>query len=234
MKLFVLTGAGCSAESGTGTFRDKDGLWTRFDPAKLATPKAFARCPDDVHAFYNMRRRNVLEAHPNAAHHALARLERELAKQGGNLLLCTQNVDDLHERAGAQRVVHMHGELLKARCGRCETTMRWERDLCRQDVCRSCGAQESLRPDVVWFGEMPLHLEAIQNALNTADVFAAIGTSGSVYPAAGFVAAARKRGIPTCELNMEPSDNAHLFMEAHYGAATEVVPAWTARVLSNE
>lgn len=214
------------------TFRDKGGLWTRFDPAKLATPKAFARTPDDVHAFYNMRRRNVLEARPNAAHYALARLDSELAKRGGSLFLCTQNVDDLHERAGTQRVVHMHGELLKARCGRCKATMRWERDLSRQDVCPSCGAEGGLRPDVVWFGEMPLHLEAIQDALSAADAFAAIGTSGSVYPAAGFVATARKRGIPTCELNMEPSDNAHLVTEAHHGPATEVVPAWMERVLS--
>jgi len=131
MRLFVLTGAGSSAESGTGTFRDKGGLWACFDPARLATPKAFARAPDDVHAFYNMRRRNVLEAHPNAAHYALARLGSELAKRGGSLFLCTQNVDDLHERAGAQQAVHMHGELLKVRYGCCETTMRWERGLSR-------------------------------------------------------------------------------------------------------
>jgi NAD-dependent deacetylase len=129
MNIFVLTGAGVSAESGLGTFRDKDGLWSRFDPMKLATPEAFAHSPDEVHAFYNMRRQNLLAAEPNAAHRALAHLEADLAERGGNLFLCTQNIDDLHERAGSQRVVHMHGELLKARCAACGETMPWQEDL---------------------------------------------------------------------------------------------------------
>lgn len=232
MKLFVLTGAGCSAESGLGTFRDVDGIWKRFDPLKLATPQAFARKPDEVHAFYNARRRNLQAAEPNTAHFALVRLEAELAAKSSELFLCTQNVDDLHERAGMRQVTHMHGELLKARCVHCEISTLWHNDLGREDICPSCGIAASLRPDVVWFGEMPLHMDAIHHELHSADMFVAIGTSGSVYPAAGFVEEARRKGIKTCEINIAPSDNAHLFDEAFYGPATEAVPDWVERVLS--
>jgi NAD-dependent deacetylase len=185
MKIFVLIGAGVSAESGLGTFRDKDGLWTRFDPMRLATPEAFARQPDEVHAFYNMRRRNLIEAEPNPAHYALARLEAGLRERGGNLFLCTQSIDDLHERAGSQRVTHMHGELLKARCVACEAITPWHEDLDVDTSCPSCGRVGGLRPHVVWFGEMPLFMDRIYDALLEADLFVAIGTSGSVYPAAG-------------------------------------------------
>lgn len=232
MKLFILTGAGCSAESGLGTFRDKEGLWTRFDPMKLATPQAFARDPDEVHAFYNARRRNLLAARPNAAHAALARLEAALAAKGGSLFLCTQNIDDLHERGGTRQVTHMHGELLKARCIRCEAVIPWTGDLGRQDACPSCGTTGALRPHVVWFGEMPLFMDDIADALRRADLFVAIGTSGAVYPAAGFVEDARRRGIRTCEINLEPSDTADCFDEAIYGPATEAVPAWVERLLA--
>jgi NAD-dependent deacetylase len=226
MNIFVLTGAGVSAESGLGTFRDKGGLWSRFDPMKLATPEAFARNPAEVHAFYNMRRRNLVAAQPNAAHHALARLEAGLAKRGGQLVLCTQNIDDLHERAGSGAVIHMHGELLKARCAACQTIVPWRDDLDVADTCRSCGRAGSLRPDVVWFGETPMHMEGIYAALAEADLFVAIGTSGSVYPAAGFVDAARSAGVQTCEINLEPSDTAGRFDSSRYGPATEQVPQW--------
>lgn len=226
MNVFVLTGAGVSAESGLGTFRDKGGIWSRFDPMKLATPDAFARDPHAVHEFYNMRRANLLAAQPNAAHHALARLEAGLAERGDRLVLCTQNIDDLHERAGSREVLHMHGELLKARCVRCKAVVPWREALGVADECRSCGQAGGLRPHVVWFGEMPMEMDTIYEALPEADLFVAIGTSGSVYPAAGFVDMARLQGIRTCEINLEPSDNARVFDERRYGPASETVPAW--------
>jgi NAD-dependent deacetylase len=235
MNIFVLTGAGISAESGLGTFRDKagTGIWARFDPMRLATPEAFASNPEEVHAFYNARRRNLLEAQPNPAHVALAKLEAGLAERGGRLLLCTQNIDDLHERAGSPQVTHMHGELLKARCIACVRVTPWREDLSVTDACPACGRSGVLRPDVVWFGEMPMQMDAIYDALNEADLFVALGTSGSVYPAAGFVVEARAAGIRTCEINLEPSDNARVFDEARYGPASEVVPAWVETVLTS-
>jgi NAD-dependent deacetylase len=233
MNIFVLTGAGVSAESGLGIFRDKagTGIWAKFDPMKLATPEAFEANPEEVHAFYNMRRRNLLQAEPNPAHLALARLEATLAERGGNLFLCTQNIDDLHERAGSKRVLHMHGELLKARCIWCEAVTEWRDDLGSEDACPFCSRSSGMRPHVVWFGEMPLSMDVIEAGLMGADLFVAIGTSGSVYPAAGFVAEARAAGIRTCEINLEPSDNARTFDERHYGPASEVVPAWVEAVL---
>jgi NAD-dependent deacetylase len=234
MRIFALTGAGVSAESGLGTFRDKDGtgIWARFDPMKLATPEAFARDPDAVHAFYNARRHNLLSAAPNAAHFALARLEAALEARGDRLTLVTQNIDDLHERAGSRRVVHMHGELLKARCSFCGYASPWSDDLSRASLCPDCGRAEAMRPHVVWFGEIPFEMETIAETLAEADLFVAIGTSGAVYPAAGFVAMARRRGVATCELNLDPSDNADLFDERRYGRAGEVVPAWVEEMLS--
>jgi len=225
-RIFVLTGAGVSAESGLGTFRDKkgEGIWARFDPMRLATPEAFARDPETVLAFYDARRRNLIGAAPNAAHFALARLEAALAARGGELVVVTQNIDDLHERAGSRRVVHMHGELLKARCLVCESVCDWTQDLPPSARCPGCGG--GLRPHVVWFGEMPFHMEEIAQALEHADLLAAIGTSGAVYPAAGFAAQARAFGIPTCEINLEAADNAGLFDESRYGPASAIVPAW--------
>ncbi len=231
--VFVLTGAGISAESGLGTFRDKDGqgIWARFDPMKLATPEAFARDPDNVLAFYDLRRRNLLNAKPNAAHQALARLEQALAERGGHLTLVTQNIDDLHERAGSRRVIHMHGELLKARCQHCGSVRLWPEDLSPSDVCPDCGRAGGLRPHVVWFGEMPLFMDDIDRALRKADLFVAIGTSGAVYPAAGFVAEARAHGLRTCEINLEAADNADLFDERRYGPASQTAPAWVEEFL---
>jgi NAD-dependent deacetylase len=231
--VFVLTGAGISAESGLGTFRDPGGIWARFDPMKLATPEAFLRDPGTVHAFYDMRRQNLLAAQPNAAHFALARLAEELRPRGGRVFLCTQNIDDLHERAGSPQMLHMHGELLKARCTHCGELRRWIGALSVVDACSTCGQAGSLRPDVVWFGEMPYGLDTIDAELPASDLFAAIGTSGSVYPAAGFVEIARAAGIRTCEINLAPSDNATLFDEAHYGPATEAVPRFVEAVLAH-
>ena len=231
--IFILTGAGVSAESGLGTFRDKrgEGIWARFDPMKLATPEAFARDPETVLAFYDSRRRNLINAKPNAAHFALARLEGALGALGGSLALVTQNIDDLHERAGSRKVIHMHGELLKARCLHCDSVRLWPDDLTPAHVCPDCGRKGGLRPHVVWFGEMPLRLDDIGRALRRADLFVAIGTSGAVYPAAGFVAEARAYGVPTSEINLEAADNADSFDEARYGPASEIVPAWVEEFL---
>ena len=227
-KIFVLTGAGVSAESGLGTFRDPSGIWARFDPMKLATPEAYAADPDTVLDFYDHRRRGVIAAAPNAAHAALARAEVRLAERGGNLFLCTQNVDDLHERAGSRAVIHMHGELLKARCAACGGVTPWRADLSRADACPACGTAGRMRPGVVWFGEMPLHRDAIEVALAAADLFVAVGTSGAVYPAAGYVRQARSLGIPTCEINLDASDNADAFDTARYGPASEALPRFLA------
>ncbi len=234
MRIFVVTGAGVSAESGLGTFRGRagTGLWAKVDPMKLATPEAFARDPAQVQAFYNARRRNLIAANPNIAHRALARLETALAERGGVLTLVTQNIDDLHERAGSRQVIHMHGELLKARCTACAAVAPWREDLGLGERCPACARAASLRPHSVWFGETPLRMEEIDAALCAADAFVAIGTSGSVYPAAGFVAQARALSVPTCEINLEPSDNACAFDARIYGPASKTVPAWVEEVLS--
>lgn len=232
MRVFVLTGAGVSAESGLGTFRDKGGIWSMYDLMEVATPEGFARDPAKVHAFYNLRRKVHREARPNAAHAALARLERELPGRGGALTLVTQNVDELHELGGHQGVIHMHGEALKVRCGHCGHVERFIGALSVALACAACDQSGGLRPHVVWFGETPMFLTRIQRELARADLFAAIGTSGTVYPAAGFVAEARRRGIPTVEINLEPSETASVFDEGLYGPATETVPAWVERILS--
>jgi NAD-dependent deacetylase len=226
--IVVLTGAGLSAESGLGTFRDKGGLWSEFDLEQVATPQGFARNPARVHDFYNLRRRRLGAARPNAAHHALARLERE---HRGRMLTVTQNVDPLHEVAGTSKLIHMHGELARVLCGACAKSVEWSGDLSTETVCASCGKQGAMRPDVVWFGEMPREMDRIFEALLACDLFISIGTSGSVYPAAGFVAEARETGAHTVELNLEPSEGARIFAEAHYGPATEIVPGFVERLL---
>jgi NAD-dependent deacetylase len=192
----------------------------------------FARDPLEVHTFYNARRRNLIAAKPNAAHFALARLEMVLAERGGQLTLVTQNIDDLHERASSKHVTHMHGELFKARCTACEGVIPWREDLGVCDQSPACGRTRTLRPHVVWFGEMPLELDSIYVALSNADLFVAIGTSGSVYPAAGFVSEARALGIRTCEINLEPSDNSDQFDKKQYGLASEAVHAWVDEILT--
>lgn len=231
--IVILTGAGISRESGLATFRDADGIWSRVRIEDVATPDAFARDPGRVQAFYNARRRQLLEeaVQPNDAHRALARLEREWT---GPVLLVTQNVDDLHERAGSAAPVHMHGELLRSRCLGCRATAACTGDLDPDSVCAACGATGALRPDVVWFGEMPYHMERIYDALTDCGLFVSIGTSGNVYPAAGFVREVRLGGRGrTVELNLEPSEGATLFAEARYGPATRVVPAFVESVLAD-
>jgi NAD-dependent deacetylase len=185
-----------------------------------------------VQVFYNLRRRNLLTAKPNAAHRACARREAALDERGGALILVTQNIDDLHERAGSRRLIHMHGELLKARCAACNSVGPWRSDHGLSDKCWKCAQIGSLRPHVVWFGEAPLHMDQIYASLDAADLFVAIGTSGSVYPAAGFVSEARSLGVRTCEINLDPSDNAHQFDEKRYGKAGEVVPLWVDDLLA--
>lgn len=226
--IVVLTGAGISAESGIDTFRDKGGIWSKVDYRDVATPEGFARNPRKVHDFYNKRRRRMASIKPNAAHAALARLEQELSD---TLLLVTQNIDDLHEAAGSRHLVHMHGELSKALCEACGQSNRWTGDMSIDSRCPACGTVGRLRPDVVWFGEMPYHMGRIQAALTSCDLFVSIGTSGSVYPAAGFVEEARFNGAHTVELNLEPSEGGSMFAEAHYGRATEVVPAFVDRLI---
>lgn len=231
MDLFILTGAGISAESGIGTFRDPGGLWEQHDPRQLATPEAFERDPILVHRFYNWRRETCRRAEPNDAHHALARLDREMTARGDRLMLVTQNVDDLHERAGARRVLHMHGTHLKAWCTACGVRSPWRDSLIDRPPCPACGAR-ALRPDVVWFGEMPYEMDRIYAALARADLFVSIGTSGAVYPAAGFVRDARELGVRTLELNLERSQGSGWFHESRLGPATELVPRWVEEVLA--
>jgi NAD-dependent deacetylase len=229
-RIVVLTGAGISKESGLDTFRDADGTWSKFPLEEVATPEAFERDPQKVHAFYNARRRSLRNANvtPNAAHRALVDLEREF---NGRLLLVTQNIDDLHDRAGSRQLVHMHGELLKARCVGCGRVDEWLDDINVESACPGCGRSGVMRPHVVWFGEMPLQMDLIYERLAACDLFVAIGTSGVVYPAAGFVQEARRAGASTVELNLEPSEGHSLFAEHLYGPATEVVPAFVADLL---
>jgi NAD-dependent deacetylase len=194
----------------------------------VATPQAFARDPDLVLGFYDMRRAAIQEKVPNAAHFALARLEAEWR---GNLLIVTQNVDDLHERAGTRRVLHMHGEHLNAWCAVCDARSPWRGPLIDRPPCPACGAR-ALRPDVVWFGEVPYRMDEIQAALQACDLFVSIGTSGAVYPAAGFVRLARELGAATLELNLEPSEGSRWFDQSRLGPATDIVPAWVAEILA--
>lgn len=229
--LIILTGAGISAESGLATFRDADGIWAKFDWRELATPEAFAAKPEQVHDFYNARRANLKDAKPNAAHFALAELEREWIKCGGEFLLVTQNVDDLHEQAGSQRLVHMHGELNKMRCEHCGY-VHDAFDVITTDLpCLNCREAGGLRPHIVWFGEMPMQMELIFDALENCRHFAAIGTSGTVYPAAGFSEVARNAGAHCTEINLEITDTSPVFHRIIPGPAGETVPAWAREML---
>lgn len=225
--IVILTGAGVSAESGIDTFRGAGGLWENHRVEDVATPEAFERDPELVLRFYDMRREAIQLKQPNAAHEALARLDHEW---DGDLLIVTQNVDDLHERGGARRVLHMHGEHLNAWCIACDERSPWTGTLIERPPCPQCGVS-ALRPDVVWFGEMPYRMEEIYGALRDADLFVSIGTSGAVYPAAGFVRNARELGAKTLELNLEESQGSRWFHESRLGPATEIVPAWVDEML---
>ncbi|WP_135504545.1 NAD-dependent deacylase [Roseovarius aestuariivivens] len=226
--IVILTGAGISAESGLGTFRDEGGLWAQHRIEDVATPDAFDRDPARVHAFYNARRAQAAEARPNPAHLALARLE---AKWPGDVLVITQNVDGLHEAAGSNNVLHMHGELSGALCHACDH--RWPAPLVMdaQDACPACGARAT-RPDVVWFGEIPYHMDRIDPALSSADIFVAIGTSGNVFPAAAYGQHARRMGAHTIEFNTEISSASRDFADHRRGRASETVPAWVDELLA--
>ena len=221
--IVVLTGAGISAESGIKTFRDVGGLWENYRVEEVASPEGFAADPILVHRFYNMRRHRLLHGgiEPNPAHLALAKLDREFP---GEFLLVTQNIDNLHERAGSARLLHMHGEILKMRCSDSGQVYPINRDLSVEDRCECCNEPGRLRPHVVWFGEMPMEMDRIYNALENCDLFISIGTSGNVYPAAGFVQLARESGAHTVEINLEPSAVESAFHEHIYGLASEQVP----------
>ena len=227
--LVILTGAGVSAESGVATFRGAGGLWEGHRIEDVASPEGFARDPALVQTFHNLRRAALRTVEPNEAHRAIARLQREY--QCGRVTLITQNVDDLHERGGSPEVIHMHGELLKIRCTRCHAVHRWAEDITPELACASCQTAGRLRPDIVWFGEMPYHMDDIYDALAAAQVFVAIGTSGKVYPAAGFVVEAARHGARTIECNLEPSDVSDAFDEHRTGAAGVSVPAWVDEML---
>ena len=226
--IVILTGAGISAESGLATFRGPDGLWEGHRVEDVAAPEAFARDPALVHAFYDARRAAAAAAPPNRAHIALARLDAEWE---GELLIVTQNVDDLHERAGAKRVLHMHGEVNKGWCLNCDSRFGWTGTMGEAARCPECGKVGGVRPDIVWFGEMPYGMDRIEEALQRCDLFVSIGTSGAVYPAAGFVQTARYCGAATLELNLEPSLGSVLFESCRIGAAGDLVPAWVEEML---
>lgn len=225
--IVILTGAGISAESGLRTFRADDGLWEDHRIEDVASPQGFRRDPELVQRFYDERRANVMAAAPNAAHRALGRLDREW---DGELLIVTQNIDDLHERGGARRLLHMHGEALSAWCTACDARHPWTGTLVDEPVCPAC-SEAALRPDIVWFGEMPYQMDRIFAAIARADLFVSIGTSGAVYPAAGFVQQANSAGARTLELNLERSQGSGWFDETRLGPASELVPAWVEEML---
>lgn len=228
MKVVVLTGAGISAESGVPTFRDSDGLWEGHDVMEVATPEGFAHNPTLVHRFYDLRRAHLARVHPNPAHLALARLERVI---GDDLTVITQNVDDLHERAGSRRVLHMHGALRSALCLACGQRFEWEGDLGHAPPCPGCSSA-SLRPDVVWFGEMPYRMDEALYALQQADLFVAVGTSAQVQPAAAFVHWAAEQGARTMEINLAATLSTHDFHESRQGPAGDLVPLWVDEFLA--
>lgn len=228
--IVILTGAGISAESGIATFRDADGLWEEHDPMEIATPEAFARNPGLVYRFYNARRNRLSTVEPNRAHRALARLERKFR---GSVFLVTQNVDDLHERGGCSQVCHMHGELLRVLCQHCGATGQVLDDYDESQRCAACSQPGGLRPDIVWFGEMPYHMGQIEAQLSRCDLFLAIGTSGVVYPAAGFVQQAHQWGAHTIEINKELSEVTGLFHEQRKGLATVEVERLVEELLAS-
>ena len=228
--IVILTGAGVSAESGVATFRGPDGLWEGHRVEDVATPEAFKRDPALVHAFYDARRAKLGTVEPNAAHKALAKLDTEWP---GELLLVTQNVDDLHERAGSNRLIHMHGELTSGWCLACDERFPWSGPMGEAAACPSCSREGHVRPDIVWFGEMPYEMDRIEESLRDCDLFVSIGTSGAVYPAAGFVQTARYCGARTLEMNLEPSLGSYMFDDSRIGRAGDLVPAWVDEILQS-
>ena len=228
--IVILTGAGVSAESGLATFRGADGLWEGHRVEDVATPEAYRRDPALVHQFYDARRERLATVEPNEAHKAIARLDAEWP---GQFLLVTQNVDDLHERAGSKRLIHMHGQNTKGWCLDCDERFPWQGPMGESAYCPTCNSIGRVRPDIVWFGEMPYEMERIEDALRECDLFVSIGTSGAVYPAAGFVQTARYCGAHTVEINLEPSLGSYLFNESRTGKASVEVPKWVEELLGS-
>jgi len=237
LDIVILTGAGISKESGLDTFRDEGGIWSQVNIEDVATPNAYQKNPKRVQEFYNSRRRPLIEGHikPNAAHDALARLEKDwILKNKGRVTIVTQNIDNLHEIAGSKNLIHMHGEILKSRCQKCGSILICNTDLGFSEACSDCSEKSSLRPHVVWFGEEPLEMDRIYTLLQECALFISVGTSGNVYPAAGFIKIVRENlNIYTIELNLEPSEGATLFDEARYGVATEIIPIYVEELLLN-
>jgi len=231
--LVILTGAGISAESGISTFRDANGMWESFRIEDVASPQAFRRDPETVHRFYNLRRAQLKTVHPNAAHSALAALERAWAGQG-DFLLVTQNVDDLHDRAGSKDLLHMHGEMRKMRCAACGDVRAHEDDINVAMSCAACARPAALCPDIVWFGEMPYHMDRIERALERADIFCAIGTSGVVYPAAGFAEIVRHNGRKCETVEINPNPTGGVFSEVIAANAVAGVPRWIESLTTNQ
>ena len=230
-RIVILTGAGISAESGIDTFRGEDGLWSKVNIEDVGTPDAFRRDPTLGHEFHNQFRRSLENHQPNAAHLALARLE---AEHTSSVLIVTQNVDNLHERAGSGNLIHMHGEMYKVRCQACEAVYHWTDDLTVTSSCQQCQAAGQMRPHVTWFYEMPMQMPEIERALAACDLFISNGTSGNVYPAAGFIADIRRMGrAHSVELNLEPSEGSSLFAECIHGPAGEVVPVFVDQLLAS-
>lgn len=230
--IVILTGAGISAESGIKTFRDTGGLWEEHPVEEVATPEGFTRNPDLVHRFYNLRRAALHTVEPNAAHIALATLETEMENHGGNLMIVTQNVDDLHERGGSKNILHMHGQLLSLLCQYCQKRWTFQGETSTDMPCPNCQQSGGPRPDIVWFGEMPYGMHTIEKALKQCDLFVSIGTSGAVYPAAGFVHMARSLGAKTLELNLEASEGSSTFHDSRLGKASTLVPAWVDEIVA--
>ena len=235
--IIILTGAGITKESGLDTFRDEDGIWSKVRIEDVATPDAYQKNPKQVQDFYNVRRQSLIQDQikPNEAHEALARLEKVWIAEGrGNVTIVTQNIDNLHERAGSKNIIHMHGEILKARCEQCATISACMCDLGAGEICSYCAHVNTLRPHVVWFGEMPLEMDRIHKFLEKCNLFVSIGTSGNVYPAAGFVQLVRLQpDTYAIELNLEPSEGATLFDEARYGPATNLIPSFVEELIDN-
>lgn len=230
--IVVLTGAGISAESGLKTFRDNNGLWENHAVEEVATPEAFNRNPALVYRFYNERRAQLLSAEvsENAAHRAIAQLQQRWPHR---VTVITQNVDNLHERAGSTDVLHMHGELLSARCCQSGLSFPVFEDFDHTNLCQCCANPQPIRPDIVWFGEMPKYMAQIEQRLYDADLFISIGTSGHVYPAAGFVQLANEFGAHSIELNLEPSQVQSNFAQCYYGPATQIVPNYVSCLLES-
>ena len=226
--IIILTGAGASAASGIPTFRGPGGFWNNHSVTELATPEGFAANPQLVHDFYNSRRERLSTVSPNPTHFAIAKLQREFA---GRVTLVTQNVDDLHERGGSPEVIHMHGSLLKAWCRACDHRQDWRTGLSLETRCPNCGTIGDMRPDIVWFGEMPYGMEDIFRAMETVTMFISIGTSGEVYPAANFLSEAQNFGARTLEFNLEPSARSAEFDESYMGPAEELLPPFIERLL---